>query len=161
MTVQRALGVCFTCAGEAVKARRVLVEVADGEVSITRLEPWSGAAGDEARSVGDLLDALTNPLDRVGSDGAVALAVKRAESTRGRPTKDYDQKMRAEGVAMTAAAAQGRPYRGYRTNQLTRGSQLRQLAQSHADYPSDARDRDAVAAACEVLAELAKRDEGD
>ena len=151
------LGIAATVTRGALKVDRVLVRVVDEEVSVEELPPWQGTAADEARSLNDLVDALSNVLDRGRAGGADALAMKRVESPRGRPSTPYDQKTRAEGAAMIAAAAQGRPYYSYRTNQVDRGATFRSAAQRSSGYPSTDTGRDAVAAACAALADL--RDE--
>jgi hypothetical protein len=102
----------------------------------------------------DLVDALTNTLDRKRHGAPIALAVKRTESTMGRPTTQYDQKVRAEGAAMVAASAQGRRYFPYRRNQLGDGADLAAEASSHRAYPSDKEGVEAVAAACAAISEL-------
>jgi hypothetical protein len=148
------LGIATSSSAGVLTVYRMIVGIADEQVSVERLEPWRGSAADEARSMGDLVDALSNTLDRRRQDAPQALAVKRTESTFRRPSNAYDQKIRAEGVAMVAASSQGRPYFAYRTNQLTRGGDLRREAADHPQYPSSDEDQDAVAAACEALAAL-------
>jgi len=130
------------------------VRVRDGSVIVEPLKPWKGTATDELRSIGDLLDALANTLDRKRTGAPDALALKRTETTRARPTKQYDQKIRAEGAAMIAAASQGKRYFHYRKNQLGRGSDLAEKAGAHSKYPAGAEAQDAVAAACAALTEL-------
>lgn len=109
----------------------------------------------------DLVDALANLLDRKRPGAPVALAMKRSEITRGRPTTQYDQKVRAESAAMVAAASQGRRYFAYRTNQLGEGRDLEAEAATHDRYPKDKLAQEAVAAACAALAELVNEGEVD
>lgn len=141
---------------------RVIVRVADsGDVEVEPLAAWRSTAQDEARSMNDLVDALSNTLDRRRRGAPRMIAVKRTESTQGRPTKAYDQKTRAEAAAMIAASAQGRRYIHYRTTQMKGGDDLHRSATSHGGYPSVKEEQEAVAAACAALAELLQDAETD
>jgi hypothetical protein len=155
------LGIATSSSAGVLTVHRAIVRLNEDEMSIEPMETWRGTANDEARSFGDLVDALSNALDRKRQGAPAALAVKRAESTVGRPSNPYDQKVRAEGVAMVAAASQGRGYFAYRTNQLTDGDDLRRQASGLAEYPETSEGQDAVDAACEALARLRSGDETD
>jgi hypothetical protein len=156
------LGIATTSQRGALTAYRVIVRLRDDDsVEVEPLEAWQGTPRDEARSMNDLVDALANTLDRKRNGAPTALAVKRTESTRGRPTKQYDQKVRAEGAAMVATAAQGRRYFAYRTNQLRESRGLTAEAAAHRGYPSAKEEQDAVAAACTAIAELLDEREAD
>jgi hypothetical protein len=148
------LGVATSSSRGVLVVRRVVVRFRDKGVEVEPLQTWRGTANDEFRSIADLVDTLANVLDPKREGAPLAIAVKRTESTRGRPTNQYDQKTRAEGAAMTAAASQGRRYFQYRSNQLGRGTRLSELASVSGDYPADSEGTDAVAAACAALAEL-------
>jgi hypothetical protein len=149
------LGVATSSARGALTVHRVIVRVAeDDAVVVEPLKAWQGAPNDETRSIGDLVDALGNILDPKRRGSPEALALKRAESTRGRPTKQYDQKTRAEAAAMIAALGQGRRYFQYRTNQLGPGRDLNDVACEHSGYPSTKEGQEAVAAACAAVADL-------
>jgi hypothetical protein len=148
------LGIATSSTSGALTVHRVVVRAEGDKVSVEQLEPWKGTPNDEIRSIGDLVDALSNNLDRKRNAAPMALALKRTESTRGRPTKQYDQKIRAEGAAMIAASSQGRRYFQYRTNQLGPAEALASVASSHGGYPTAKEAREAVTAACAALAEL-------
>jgi hypothetical protein len=131
-------------------------------VYVESLEAWQGTPRDEMRTIGDLVGALSNTLDQARRDAPVALAVKRPEVPVRKPTAQYDQKTRAEGAAMIAAASQGCRYFAYRKSQLAPGDGHAAQAARHASYPSDSLGRDAVAAACAALARLLhERERGD
>jgi hypothetical protein len=130
-------------------------------VSVEPLEEWHSTPEDESRSLADLANALANTLDPKRHGAAQAIAVKRTEGTPSRPTSAYDQKTRAEAVAMIAASTQGRPYFHYRRNELGDGRQLHEMAAGRPGYPSGDEARDAVAAACAALAELQSGAEND
>src|SRR5579862_2025446 len=148
------LGIATSSQRGALIVERVIVRrTGDELIDIEQLEAWQGTPRDEARSMHDLVDALANALDRRRPGAPVAIAVKRSETTRGRPTTQYDQKTRAEGAAMVAATSQGRPYFAYRTNQLSDGRHLEAAAATHPQYPPDQLAQDAVAAACTALTE--------
>jgi hypothetical protein len=155
------LGIATSSSRGVLTVYRVIVRLSDDGVAVEPMEPWQGTAADETRSMGDLVDALANTLDRKRDGAPQGLAAKRTESTLGRPSNPYDQKIRAEGVAMVAASSQGRPYFAYRTNQLTKGDDLRDQAARHDAYPATGEARDALAAACEALAELRGDREAD
>lgn len=149
------LGIATTSQRGALTVYRVIVRLAGGEaVQVETLEAWQGTPRDEARSMNDLVDALANALDPKRAGAPSAIAVKRTESSVGRPSNPYDKKIRAEAAAMIAAAGQGRRYFQYRTNQLSPGKDLHAKAVSQSGYPSVKEEREAVAAACTALAEL-------
>jgi hypothetical protein len=148
------LGIAASSQKGAVTVSRVIVRLRDGELEVEPMEAWQGTPRDEARSLMDLHDTLVNTLDRKRAGAPLALAIKRTESTRGRPTKQYDQKVRVEGVAMAAAASQGRRFFGYRTIQLGDGRELEAAAATHGSYPAGQHEQEATAAACAALAEL-------
>src|SRR5262245_40704747 len=112
------LGIASSSQSGAVKVERVIVRTSGETVEVELLEAWQGTPKDEARSLQDLVDSLRNVLDRKRPTAPIALAVKRSESTRGRPTSAYDQKIRVEAAAMVATAGEGRRYFAYRTGQL-------------------------------------------
>jgi hypothetical protein len=148
------LGITTSSRSDALHVYRAIVRLKeDGAVEVEALETWRGTPRDEARSMKDLADALANSLDNRRPGAPEALALKRTEST-GRPTVQYDQKIRAEGVAMVAASGQGRRYFHYRTQQLGPGADLATAAAKHPDYPRGKEAREAVAAACAALARL-------
>lgn len=155
------LGVAATSQKGAVTVSRVIVRVRDDAVEVEPLEAWQATPRDESRSMLDLVDALANTLDRKRTGAPAAVALKRSESTRGRPTTQYDQKVRAEGAAMIATSSQGRRYFAYRTNQLGEGRDLEAEATAHPAYPSGKQEQEAVAAACTALAELLNEGELD
>jgi hypothetical protein len=153
------LGIATSSKEDALHVYRVIVRlIEDGSVEVEPLETWRGTPRDEARSMNDLSDALGNTLDMKRRGAPQALAVKRTESTSGRPTKQYDQKIRAEGVAMVAASAQGRRYFQFRTQQLGRGADLAHAASEHDSYPTKRESQEAVAAACAALVQLRSED---
>jgi hypothetical protein len=150
------LGIGTSSSDDVLTIYRVIVRRTGDAIEVETLEPWQGSAADEARSMNDLVEALGNTLDPKRKGAPEALAVKRVESTFNRPSRAYDQKVRAEGIAMVAATGQGRRYFAYRTNQLTHGADLKADAARHQGYPSGAEAQGAVAAACEALFELRK-----
>jgi hypothetical protein len=150
------LGIGTSSSDDVLTVYRVIVRRTGDAVEVETLEPWQGTAADEARSMNDLAEALGNTLDPKRKGAPEALAVKRVESSFNRPSKAYDQKVRAEGVAMVAATGQGRRYFAYRTNQLTPGADLKADAAKQKGYPSGAEAQGAVAAACEALSVLGK-----
>jgi hypothetical protein len=135
-----------------------LVEVrlnADNAVDVTVLERWQGTRGrDDASQLIDVHDVIVNALDSPRLGPIKAVAVKRAESTPGRPSNPYDRKIRFEGAAMLAAHAQGKRYFGYRKIQLGRGKELAERARAAAGAPSDAESLEALDAACAALSDL-------
>jgi hypothetical protein len=135
---------------------RVLVRVEGDALDLTFMPAWRATRNDEARSLADLVDALSNTLDRKRSEAPAAVAVKRVETPfRGKPGKSYDQRTRAETTAMVAASQQGIRYFGFRTNEIrSRGKDLRISAEAHAEYPDDTDLRDAIHAACAALSAL-------
>ena len=153
------LGIAMSSQKGAVIVSRVIVRMRDDQVEIEPLEEWHGTPGDEERSLVDLLDALVNTLDRKRSRAPVALAIKRTESTSGRPTVQYDQKVRVEGAAMAAVASQGRRCFSYRRNQLGPGRDLEESAAAHSSYASGQNEQEAIAAACTALTQLLDDDE--
>lgn len=160
--ISAVLGIATTSSKETLTVYRVIVRRGDADVvTVETLERWQSTPQDEARSMADLVDALVNTLDRRRTGAPEALAVKRTEAGRGRPTKDYDQKTRAEGVAMIAATRQGRRYFQYRSQQLGEGQRLHEAAKRHGGYPSSKEEQAAVAAACAALAQLNSGDEAD
>jgi hypothetical protein len=156
------IGIATSSQKGALIVSRVIVRLQDDDsIEVAPLEAWRGTPRDEARSLNDLVDALANTLDRKRPGAPVAIAVKRSEITRGKPTTQYDQKVRAEGAAMIAASTQGRRYLSYRTNQLGDGGELNAEAAQHNAYPSSKEGQEAVAAACSALAELLDEREAD
>jgi hypothetical protein len=130
------LGIATNSHKDALIVSRVIVRLrTDGSIQVEPLTAWQGTPRDEARSMNDLVDALANTLDPKRRGAPVAIALKRTESTRGRPTKQYDQKVRAEGAAMVAASTQGRRYFKYRTTQLGKDRALTAEAAAHKAYP--------------------------
>jgi hypothetical protein len=148
------LGIATSSSKGKLTVYRVIVRSAGDAVTVERLEEWQSTPHDEARSMADLVDALANSLDQKRRGAAEAIAVKRTESSQGRPTTAYDQKTRAEAAAMIAASLQGRPYFHYRTQQLGDGRELHEIASRQTGYPVQKEEREAVAAACTALAEL-------
>jgi hypothetical protein len=154
------LGIATTSRNGTLTVYRVIVRApGDGTVEVEPLASWQSTRRDEVRSISDLVDALGNILDRKRNGAPDALAAKRAESTQGRPSSAYDQKIRAEAAAMVAAASQGRRYFAYRTNQLGDGRELVEAASQAEAYPSEKEEKEAVAAACTALAQLRNEDE--
>jgi hypothetical protein len=152
------LGIATSSSKEKLTVYRVIVRADGDAVTVERLEQWQSTPRDEARSMADLVDALANSLDNQRRGPAEAIAVKRTESSQGRPTKAYDQKTRAEAAAMIAASLQGKPYFQYRTQQLGDGRELHKIAATERGYPAQKEEREAVAAACAALAELLDAD---
>jgi hypothetical protein len=150
------LGLSTGVLDEALIVHRVVVRATDGEVSLTVTPAWRATRKDEARSLADLVDALSNALDRKRSEAPDGLAIKRVETpVRGKPSKSYDKRTRAEAAAMVAASHQGSRYFGYRTNEIKpRGKSLRTSVEQLGDYPDDPDLRDAINAACAALSEL-------
>jgi hypothetical protein len=150
------LGLATSISDSALIVHRVVVRVSNGDVELNVMDAWKAIRKDEARSLGDLADALSNSLDRKRERAPDALAIKRVESPiRGRPSGSYDQRTRAEGAAMIAAASQGARYFGYRAVEIRpRGKALREAAAALPQYPADDDRRDAIAAACAALSDL-------
>lgn len=150
------LGLATSISNSALVVHQAVVAMTAEGVVVKPMTAWRASRQDEARSLADLIDALSNTLDRKRSGAPELVAVKRVESPiRGRPSKGYDQRTRAEGAAMVAAASQGARYFAYRANEIRpRGEKLRELASQVEGYPQDEERRDAVHAACAALSEL-------
>ena len=150
------LGLASRGDSDRLSVWRVEVQVkGDGSVDVVELDPWQGTRGrDDASQLIDVHDAIVNSLDspRLGTISAVA--VKRAESPRGRPSNPYDRKVRFEGAAMLAAHKQGKRYFDYRKNQLGRGSDLAEQARATASTPLGVEALEALEAACAALRDL-------
>ena len=150
------LGLSTAVADGTLVVHRAVVTARQGQITVKVLESWQATRNDEARSLSDLVDALTNSLDRKRANAPEAVAIKRVEvPLRGKPPKSYDQRTRAEGAAMVAAASQGVGYFGYRLVEIRpRGQHLREAAASLPEYPGAEEQRHAVDVACAALAEL-------
>jgi hypothetical protein len=125
------------------------------DVVIDVRNSWQGTRGrDDASQLIDVHDVIVNALDSPHLGEITAVAVKRAESPRGRPTKAYDRKVRFEGAAMLAAHSQGKRYFDFRTNQLGPGKELARQARSLSTCPTDTEALEALDAACAALCHL-------
>lgn len=150
------LGLASRGDSDRLSVWRVEVQVkGDGSVAVAELDAWQGTRGrDDASQLIDVHDAIVNVLDSPRLGVISAVAVKRAESPPGRPSKPYDRKVRFEGAAMLAAHAQGKRYFGYRKNQLGRGSDLAEQARAAAAVALGAEALEALDAACAALRDL-------
>jgi hypothetical protein len=149
------LGLSTGVEDDALLVQRVIVRVGESGVRLVPLDAWGATPRDEARSLADFLEALTNTLDPKRAGGPRAVAIKRVESPSfGRPSASYDQRTRAEGAAMIAAANQGARYFGFRTGEIRpRGTAIRDAAAELPEYEDEER-RDAIDAACAALGDL-------
>lgn len=147
------LGLASRGDSDRLSVWRVEVQVkGDGSVEVLELDPWQGTRGrDDASQLIDVHDAIVNVLDSPRLGTVCAVAVKRTESPRGRPSNPYDRRVRFEGAAMLAAHAQGKRYFGYRKIQLGRGSDLAKQARA---TPLDDEALEALDAACAALCDL-------
>ncbi len=126
-----------------------------GDVQLATLEPWQATRGrDDASQLIDVHDAISNTIDAPRLGPIAAVAVKRVESPRGRPSNPYDRRLRFEGAAMLAAHGAGKRYFAYRSNQLGRGTELASKAREATGAPADAEALEALDAACAALSDL-------
>jgi hypothetical protein len=144
--------------GEKDRLSVWLVEVhfeADGSIAVVELDPWQATSGaDEGSQLVDVHDAIVNALDAPRLGPVEAVAVKRVEMPRGRPSGSYDRRLRFESAAMMAARRQGKRYFSYRRNQLGRGSHVSARARSADGAPTSTEALEALDASCAGLGDL-------
>lgn len=127
----------------------------DGDIEVATLEPWQATRGrDDASQLIDVHDAISNAVDTPRLGAIAAVAVKRVESPRKRPSNPYDRRIRFEGAAMLAAHGAGKRYFAYRSNQLGRGAELASKARTVTGAPTDSEALEALDAACAALGDL-------
>lgn len=150
------LGATCSAAGDRLSVWFVVLRCnADGSIDVLELDPWYATKGtDEPSQLVDVHDATVNRIDAKRLGDVDAAAVKRTEMPPGRPSKQYDRKVRFEASVMMAAQAAGKRYHSYRTQEIRSRSEWVEAALGAPGAPEGKEARDALIAACAALSDL-------